>query len=230
MGNKKLLFLIVLSLVFHCSFSQIRWEAKGGIHYSSIIAENQHGDKANINSTPGLYLGLGVKIPIIDHFFLNPSIISARRGFRINGTSDVLGWGKDLKVRTSYIELPVDLLYTPKAGPGNLLVAAGPYAGYGAGGKWKTSAPVILGDISIPDNGDVDFQNDNSYRRDRSFVYARPWDYGIHFKVGYMLLGQYALSFEMQHGIANLEPRWGDYNYGGRIKNKAWGLVLSYTF
>lgn len=230
MHNKKLFLLVVFLFMFHCSFSQVRWEVKGGIHYSDIMAEDRGGNKANTNPAPGLYLGLGAKIPIVNHLFLNPAIVSVRRGFRINGTSDVLWWGKDLQVRTSYIELPVDLLYTPKAGPGNLLIATGAYVGYGTGGKWKTSVPVTIGDIRIPNNGEVDFQNDASYRKDRSFVYARPWDYGVHFKVGYMLFGQYALALEMQQGIADLEPRWGDYDSEGAIKNKAWGLVLSYTF
>ncbi len=230
MSNKKICLLIASMFAFHCSFSQVKWQLKGGINYSNITAEDRDGDKAHTNAVAGLYLGLGAKVRIADHFFLNPSLVCARRGFRLDGVSDVLWWGKDLKTRASYIELPVDLLYSPKAGPGDLLIAVGPYTGHGIGGKWKTSSPVVIGDIVTSDKGDIDFQNDASYRKDRSFVYAKPWDYGVHFKIGYALFSRYSLSFEMQQGIANLEPRLGDYTPEGTIKNKARGLVLGYTF
>ncbi|MCO5240196.1 MAG: hypothetical protein M9904_09065 [Chitinophagaceae bacterium] len=69
------------------------------------------------------------------------------RGFRVDGIFNVLWWEKDIKARASYIEMPVDLLYSPKAGSGNLLIAVGPYVGYGTGGKWKTGVQVVTGDI-----------------------------------------------------------------------------------
>lgn len=230
MSYKKSFLCIAWVLMFHNAFSQIRWELKGGVQYSNIMAKDRDGNKAGTHSAAGLYLGLGAKIPVANHFLVHPSLVSARRGFNINGVSQVLWWGSDLKVRTSYIELPVDFLFTAKIGPGNLVAGAGPYAGYGVGGKWKTSEVVVIGDIVTSDKGEVNFQDDASYGGDRSFVYARPWDYGVHLKAGYALFNRYAVSFEMQQGTANIEPRWGNYETGGTVKNKAWGLVLSYTF
>ena len=229
--NYKKLFLFTVSLfMFHNTFSQIKWEVKAGISSSDIRVENRHGEKASTLPVSGLRLGIGASIPLTDHFFLQPSFVRTKRGFRIDGVSDILWWGADLKVRTSYLELPVDLLYTFPVGTGNLSFAAGPYAGYGTGGRWETSSTVLLGDIIIPGNGEVDFQNDASYRNDRSFVYAKPWDFGLHFKIGYTLFSRYSVSLEMQNGLANLEPPWGDYKPEGSVKNRAWGLLLGYTF
>ena len=230
MNYKKSFLITILFFMYYTAFSQVKWEIKAGFHYSGIRAENRNGAKANPHNIPGLYLGLGVKIPLTYHFFLQPSFIRVRRGFRIEGVSDVLWWGEDLKVHSTYIELPVDLLYTFAAGAGDLSIAAGPYVGYGTGGRWETAGTVSIGDIMIPGNGEVDFQKDSSYRNDRSFVYAKPWDFGLHFKVSYVLFSRYSVSLEVQNGLVNLKPPWGDNKPDGSVENKAWGVILGYIF
>ena len=63
----------------------------------------------------------------------------------------------------------------------------------------------------IEGKGDIAFHNDNSYSRTmETYVYAKPWDYGVHFKMGYTLVDRYSLIFDLQQGIANLQPSWAD--------------------
>lgn len=230
MHNKKLLLLLVFMGMLCGCFAQIRWEIKAGLNYSNIAAKDQDGNKANTSFVPGIYLGLGAAIQLSNQFAIQPTLAYARRGLKQERQSHI-SWGDDFDARTSYIELPVDLLYSPKIGPGNLLLAAGPYIGYGTGGSWTTSGPVIIGDIEIVGEGDIAFQNDYSYAADmNTYVYAKPWDYGVHFKLGYVLFHQYSLAFEMQQGIADLQPEFGDYKPESTVRNKSFGVSLGYRF
>jgi hypothetical protein len=231
MRIKKLLLLLALIGITSSCFAQINWEVRAGMNYSNVTAKDRDGNKANTSSVPGIYLGLGAGIPLSDQFSVQPSIVYSKRGFKQPGASFV-GWGKDFEAKVSYFELPVDFLYSPKIGPGNLLLAAGPYVGYGTGGSWKTSGPVTVGDIMFEGKGDISFQNDNSTsgKGTNSYTYAKPWDYGVHLRLGYALFGQYSLSFELQYGVADLAPRWADYKPENSLRNKSFGVVLGYRF
>lgn len=231
MQIKKLLSILVVLVITGTCFGQVRWAVKAGLNYSNISAEDKDEVKANTKSVPGIYLGLGADIAMANQFSLQPTLIYAKRGFKQSGPSNV-GWGKDFEARVSYFELPIDFLYSPRIGPGNLLLGAGPYLGYGTGGSWTTSGPVIVGDIVYDAKGDISFQNDNSTRGEgtNSFTYAKPWDYGAHFKLGYALLDRYIVSFEAQYGVANLTPNWGDLKAQGSLRNKSFGISLGYRF
>src|SRR5690606_37367937 len=133
------------------------------------------------------------------------------RGLKQEDPSGFIGLGTGVEVKVSYVELPIDFMYRRTIGPGNLLVAAGPYLAYGTGGTWSTNGPLLVGDVIVDGTGDIAFQNDRSHAVDvDTYVYAKPWDYGVHVRLGYALFGRYPLSFEMQQGIANLPPKWND--------------------
>lgn len=227
---KKLLLGAAFICLSGISFAQVKWSVKTGLHYSNITARDRDGNKVQTSAIPGICLGLSAIIPLTDRFAINPTLVYAKRGFEQKGAATHIGWGKNFEARASYIELPVDFLYRPKIGPGNLLLAAGPYIGYGTGGRWTADGPVAIGDIIIDEKGAVAFQKDESYGELGTYVYAKPWDYGMHFRIGYILFDHYSISFEMQQGIADLQPQWADYKPESSIKNKSWGVSLGYRF
>lgn len=226
---KKSLSLLTLTAIVGSCFAQLKWDIKAGLNYSNVTAKDRDGNKANTSSVPGIYLGLGTSIHLSHQFALQPTLVYARRGFKQTESSHI-GWGNNFEAKVAYIELPIDLLYSPKIGPGSLLLAAGPYVGYGTGGKWTTSGTVLIGDIMIDGKGDIAFQNDSSYGDMNTYVYAKPWDYGAHFKIGYSLFNQYSLSFDMQQGIADLQPNWADYKPENSVRNRSFGVSLGYRF
>ncbi|KEO75607.1 porin family protein [Anditalea andensis] len=231
MTIKILAHLIFFMTLFGSAVAQVKWDIKAGINYSNISAKDQDGNKANTSSVPGIYLGMGVALPLSSQFSVHPSLIYAKRGFKQHGPASHLVWGEDFEGKVSYFELPVDLLYSQKIGPGNLLLAVGPYLGYGTGGSWTSKGTVLIGDILIEGSGDVAFQNDYSYGRDmNTIVYARPWDYGAHCKIGYSLFNHYTISLDIQRGLANLQPRWADYRPGGTLRNRSMGVSIGYSF
>jgi len=229
MRIKKAISLLVFTFVLSPCFAQVKWGVQAGLNFSTLIAKDLDGNRVNTSSVPGIYLGLGIGIPLSERFSIEPSLVYAKRGSKAHETS-MFGWGKDFDARVSYVELPVSLQYNPEIGPGRLLIAAGPYLAYGTGGKWTTSAPVLIGDIMIDNKGDVNFQNDASYGEYGTYVYGRPWDYGAHVSLGYALFDRYTLSFTLQQGIANLEPQWADYQPESSLRNRSIGLILGYRF
>ncbi len=232
MNLKKLLATFAfITVVNYSCIAQIKWNANAGLTYSNVVAKDRDGNAANTSSVPGIYLGLGIDLPFSQLFAVRPAIVYAKRGFKQPGSSHI-GWGKDFEAKTSYIELPVDFLYSPTIGPGNLLLAVGPYVGYGTGGRWTTSQTVVVGDIAFDGQGDIAFQNDAiiSGKGTNSHTYANPWDYGLHFRIGYALFGQYSVSLDVQRGIADLQPRWGDFKPESTVRNKSLGITAGYSF
>jgi len=236
---KKILCLLVgLFLGLTIGFAQTQWHFKAGVGFSKIgtnygkinqgLGDGKNPPNYDVEAVSGITLGLGPTFKLNEVFSIQPTLVFARRGFKQSGRSDVAR-GVDFKANVSYFELPVDLVFSPKLGPGNLFLGVGPYLGYGAGGKWKTAGPVFIGDIVIDNKGDVAFQKDNSYGTMETFVYAKPWDYGAQLKVGYTLFKHYTVLFEVQRGLANIHPQWSDYKSDVRIKNQSYGVSLAYS-
>ncbi|WP_343321220.1 outer membrane beta-barrel protein [Sphingobacterium multivorum] len=226
---KKNALLLCLSLGAYTGYAQTKWNVKAGVAFSNVDAKNKAGDKASTAAVSGLYLGLGPTLRLSEYFSLEPAFIFAKRGFERN-EGNVIGWGKDFKAHTSYIEMPIDVVFNATIGAGKLEVGIGPYIGYGLGGKWKTSGPVHLGDIAIGEEGDIKFTNDASEGEYGSYNLGRPFDYGARAKVNYLFREHYLVGIEVQKGIANLESKWGDYKSGDAIRNRSLGISLGYRF
>lgn len=229
MNVKKITLLLCLSAGAYLSYAQTKWNIKAGIAISNVDAKNKAGNKANTSSAAGLYLALGPTINLSERFSLEPAVVFAKRGFE-RKEGNFIGWGKDFKANTSYIEMPIDIVFNAMIGKGTLQVGLGPYIGYGLGGKWKTSGPVYLDDIAIGEEGNIKFTNDASEGEYRDYNLARPFDYGARAKVSYLFMRHYLVGMEFQKGIANLESKWGDYKSGGTIRNRSLGISVGYRF
>lgn len=231
MNRKKIFSICLLMNAILCSYAQVNWHISAGLNYTNISATIQDAGKANSEALPGIYLSLGAELPLSEHFSVQPALAYAKRGFKQAGSATI-GWGKDFEAKVNYLELPVDFIYSLGLGSGKLQFAAGPYLGYGTGGKWQTNGSVLVGDIVFEGPGDISFQNDAtiSGKGLNSLTYAKPWDYGLRFRIGYAFLGRYALSLLTQHGLANLQPRWADFKPQNTIRNRSVGAMLSYGF
>lgn len=227
-ARRPVVLLVFLSIFGHC-YAQVTWDVKAGLNYSNVAVKDGDGTRPNTSPVPGILLGIGLGIPLWDQFSIQPSLVYAKRGFKAPESSPI-GWGKGFDARVSYLEFPVSLRYGPKIGPGRLLVAAGPYLGYGTGGTWHTDEAATIGDIMIGNKGDMKFQDDASYGDYGTYVYGKPWDYGIHVSVGYSLVDRYTLSFGLQRGVADLESRWADYQPDRSLRNRAMGVAIGYSF
>lgn len=230
MKNKFLPLLVFIGMG-STGFAQVNWEIKAGLTYSKIVVKETNGAYSNTSLVPGPYAGMGVSIGLTDLMSLQPSIMYARRGFKTSRSSGMLRWSEDLDVQSTYLELPFDFTLMPRLGPGRMLIALGPYISHGSGGRWSSKQDATIDDIYVGTKGKVVFHEDNSYANDETtLVYARPWDYGGHFRVGYAVYSQYVISFEMQEGLANLQPALRDRSAEGSIRNRSFAISLAARF
>jgi hypothetical protein len=54
-------------------------------------------------------------VRLSDNFSLEPAFVFAKRGFERKDGS-FIGWGKDFKANTSYIEMPIDVVFNATIG------------------------------------------------------------------------------------------------------------------
>lgn len=224
--------LLTLVTAVQISHAQTKISVKAGVNYSNIILEDGAGDQQETQSTPGLRIGLSVDVPIAGHFYIQPELMYSRKGFK-QDDSWYAGLDNNFTVNANYIELPVNFLYKPTMGSGKLLLGAGPYLGYGTGGNWEAEEPVVIGDIIYDDHGDVFFTDDafDGGGGGDSYAYGKALDYGANFLLGYEFFNKISAQFNIQLGLANLQPEYDDgTTREGVLRNIGYGFLLGYTF
>jgi hypothetical protein len=223
-----LLFLLIAAI--NTANAQTKVGVKAGMNFSSVMMKDENGNKINTQSVPGILLGLTVDIPITGDFYIQPAAQYSRKGYK-QETGGFYGSASNFKVSASYIEVPVNLLYKPHLGSGNLLLGAGPYIAYGTGGNWKSDNDAAIGDIVVGKKGDVIFKNDAMDGGDiNSYIYGKPLDYGLNFLAGYEFFNKLSVQFGAQLGLANLQPHIDGVTREGKLKNSGFGISLGYKF
>ncbi|MBB6498623.1 porin family protein [Pedobacter cryoconitis] len=232
MKHKKIqlpLLLVILISASNITNAQTRFGIQAGVSFSNVKEKMENGSKANTQSLPGLLIGLTADVPLTDDFYIQPALLYNRKGFK-QESGGFYGSATNFKVKADYIELPVNFLYKPKMGMGNLILGVGPYIGYGTGGKWKSDSEILLGDIRIKGEGSVAFRNDGSFRNDSEYTYGKPFDYGFNATLGYEFRNSLTLQITGTAGLANLVPRFNDYQPDGSLRNKGFGIAIGYKF
>lgn len=228
----KISFLIVPVILFFSiklSFAQVKLGVKAGVNFSKVSLSSTTSGKPAVDPKAGIVLGLTADIPVRGDFYLQPTLLYADRGYKLesNYMTDVTN---KFDVSASYLEIPVLVLYKPQLGGRKLLIGAGPYIGYGIGGNWKSDVGFLVGDVVTSNHGDVVFKNDSVDGAYEQYVYGKPIDYGANFTLGYEFLSHLTAQFNAQFGLANLQPKYAGVKQDGSLKNKSIGFSVGYKF
>ncbi|HEY8387296.1 MAG TPA: outer membrane beta-barrel protein, partial [Parasegetibacter sp.] len=124
----------------------------------------------------------------------------------------------DAVVNLSYVEIPVNFLYKPMLGAGNMLLGFGPYVGFGIGGKIK---PESGNDIDIEFGNSIDPLDPPTFRR---------MDAGANLLAGYEFSNKFSFQINAQLGLVNIAPEVNGSSSQASIKNTGFGLSLGYRF
>lgn len=242
---KKSLLTATLLLIVANGFAQVRYGITGSGQGSTISASV---DLTNlgpafgvpiipVNARTGFRAGLMADFPLSGRFSIRPQLLYSAKGGDVQTGAFVAGLlqkfspntptttiaGIESKAIINYMELPVQLLYGFFAGPGRLLVGAGPYAAVAVGGSINGKA--------------IDFNTSN----------FRKLDLGITASVGYELTMGLSLSAYYTHGLTNISknstPNLGGINpldpaaslaaldpsaFGGTLHNRSYGISVGY--
>jgi len=225
--NLKSLLLIVLFSTCGIANAQTKFGITAGVSFSNVTEKAENGGKAGTQSLPGLRVGLTADIRLAGDFYAQPALLYARKGFK-QESGGFYGSATNFQVRADYVELPVTFLYKPKMGMGRLLLGAGPYIAYGAGGSWESDTDIMIGDIMMKGNGNVVFRNDASVRNDSEYTFGKPLDYGFNATLGYAFLEHLSVQLTGMIGLADLVPHFNGYQPGGSLRNKGLGISVGY--
>ncbi|MEZ0538476.1 porin family protein [Fibrella arboris] len=236
--------VLILSLCSSAVVGQVRYGIMGSVqasNVSSTVDLSSLGPTLGtltvpINQRVGFRAGLMADIPVTDQLSIRPQLLYSVKGGNVDvGTfvsnalakfglpSSTFSIGTSIsKVVVNYIELPVLATYSLDAGPGQLVVGAGPYAAVAVGG-------TINGE---PINFDT-----SSFRKH---------DLGVTASLGYELPMGLTLSAYYAHGLTNFSknatPNLASLNptnptasldpsaFGGTLRNRSYGLTIGYFF
>jgi hypothetical protein len=190
-------YLAIFALFFTvASYAQSGIGIKAGTNFSAVRGS------AYTKLMTGAAVGVYAEFPLAKELYLQPNLFYEMKGGKAKH-------GGDMKVKLNYLTLPVDLVYKPKLGSGNLVLGAGPYLGYALSGK-------IKGDPHGGSfNGDRNpFKGNNDFRR---------WDAGGHLQVGY------EFSNGLTVGVNGSVSAFSIRSEGTKYRNTAFGVTLGYA-
>jgi len=162
---------------------------------------------------------------------LQPALLFSQKGEQLHyeqyqgGFAGSYGYEVASTSRTNWLELPLNIVYTPRSTHG-LQVLAGPYVALGVGGRQcgtvSGNNPVgIVGYYSYPINERISYGSGTGNRR---------FDAGLNFGLGYRQgPAQVQLSYSL--GLVNLHSRGADYPATGAYYDfyQAYNRVLQLT-
>lgn len=177
--------------------SQIKFGVKGGVNIATV-STNWQGDFAedepNLKSTFGYHIGAISDISFTDKLGFQPALLLSIKGAKEDetGYTDI--------TRFTYLELPLNARYNVTE---SFSVLAGPYLGYGLGGKntyKEDGEQEEKTDIKFG-SGEIDFDTFDSSEE----IHARALDFGINLGVGYTV-SKIVIGANYGMGLSNIFP------------------------
>jgi len=205
---KKTMMVLLLSLLVGGStlFAQ-GLGLRAGLNFQNLTGDGVEDGKM----VPRFNIGVDYEIAVAPDFYFAPGLLFASKGSK----SEWEGVDVEETMTLNYLEVPLNLVYKPVLGSGNLIVAFGPYLGYGLGGKYKLEGSE--GGVSASVEEDITFGSNEDED-------LKPLDVGANIGFGYMFGAGLSLQFNTQLGLVNISH--GD----DAVKNTGFGLSLGYRF
>lgn len=168
---------------------------------------------------PGFLLGTTVEFPVSPAFAIETGLLFSSKGFKMEESDTYMNETMEYKSKLNllYLDVPITLLGRLNVGDKtNLFLSAGPYLGFGLGGKAKTE--ITSNGQTEKDEQDIKFGSDESEDDLKRFDYGLVFGGGIEY-------GVFQFGVYYEHGLANLSIA-SDENL--KIKNKALNVAVTY--
>src|SRR6478672_7683994 len=183
---------------------------RSGVNFQNINGKDAAGNNLKNDLLTGFNAGVNAEIPLSSGFYLQPGVLYSTKGAK---------WSNGSKVKLSYIEVPVNFVYKPVLGSGNMLLGFGPYVGFGVAGK------------VVPASGS---STDVQFTKDYDVTSAAPqfkrFDAGGNLLAGYEFANNVSFQVNAQLGLADINPKTTATNDKTKLNNTGFGLSLGYRF
>jgi len=210
---KKILFTLLLTITAFTGFAQsVNFGLKGGFNLSNQSISGTTF-KLDGKSLIGFHFGAIAEIGFAN-ISLQPGVFFSTKGYKsvaelVDNNQQNVGTAT-YKTTLNYIEIPVNVFYNIKAGPGTVIyLGGGPFIAYGISGNTSGEGPkssLHFGKSDEPGN------------------YKNP-DYGINIIAGVKILKTITLDAGYGLGLGNIT-----YADGATLKNKVISFSVGYLF
>lgn len=200
-----LLFVITVGLLLSAKAQQNSWGVRVGMNISSASDKVDEGPEPDYKNKVGFRIGVIGDLGLTEHFYIQPGLYFTTLGAK----QEVLG--KDATVNLNYLQLPVLFSYRFNVAENvKLHINAGPYIGYGIGGKIKYAG------VKIDAFGDG--EDEGGLKR---------FDAGLSFGAGISVKQIYfGLNYDL--GLANIVDK--DVSEGVKSRLRNFGITVGYNF
>jgi hypothetical protein len=215
MKSKVLLLALATTALSLTSKAQVSFGLRAGVNFQNINGEDAGGHDFDYKMKTGFNIGVNAELPVAPDFYVQPGLLFSTKGAK----QEVTG-ADDYKIKLSYLEIPINLLYKPALGPGKLLLGFGPYIGIAVGGKIKQGS----------NDESLQFKNDVKSTDPKASLTLKRMDFGGNLLAGYELTKQISVQLNAQLGMSNLAPKVDGKKTGIKSKNTGFGISFGYRF
>ena len=224
--TKHSLSITLFLLLFFCGtlHAQLKLGVEAGPDFSRLLnilqGFNGNGQPVSQNSqaVTRFYGGLFLDIPLDknDQFILQPSLRYRGAGGETPQIIDYNGnrLADKTKYRFNYVDLPVQLLYSPSLSFGKPWIGGGFYSGILVNASTKAGSDAAQSlTIGSASNDDV-----------------KRFDFGFNATIGLTLKCGVLIGGDFQQSLGNLTPTSSGSNSASKVRNTMWGIHVGYTW
>jgi hypothetical protein len=216
--KKKMMVAAMAGLLTASAFGQSMVKETGrttfgiraGVNFQNINGKDAAGNDLKNDLLTGFNAGINAEIPLSSGFYLQPGALYSTKGAK---------WNNDSKVKLSYIEVPVNFVYKPILGTGNMLLGFGPYVGFGINGK-----------VESPNGSSEAVKFSKDYDATSGSPQFKRFDAGGNLLAGYEFANNVSFQVNAQLGLADINPNTTAANDKTKFNNTGFGLSLGYKF
>lgn len=217
--NRKLLVTAIVGLFSLPMFAQemtvtanrTTFGIRAGVNFQNINGKDADGDELENDVLTGFHAGVNAEIPVGTGSYLQPGLLYSAKGAKFSNS--------DNKVKLNYVEVPINFVYKPILGTGNMVLGFGPYVAFGIGGKTEIGGQEI----------DVEFKD--TFDPTVAAFQVKRFDAGGNLLAGYEFANKVSFQVNAQLGLVNIAPEIsGSTNDDTKWKNTGFGLSLGYRF
>jgi hypothetical protein len=192
---------------------------RAGVNFQNINGKTYDNKDVNFKLKTGFNVGVNAEIPVAPEFYVQPGVLFSTKGAKDKDDDDI-------KVKLSYIEVPINFLYKPELGAGKLLLGIGPYVAFGIGGKVSDAAGK---------ERDIEFKSKVTQTEYLTAGAPSPFlkrlDVGGNLLFGYELSSKISAQLNAQLGLVKINTEIeGISNDNTKYKNTGFGVSLGYRF
>jgi len=242
--------------------AQVTFGPRVGVNLANVAVELKEGEEPKTRMLPGGQFGLMLNARF-GKLAIQPAILYSQKGYRtdddrtVRFTDTTFGKGAEIvrtteisgnvksRLRLEYVEIPVNLVYTT-GGDQGFQVLAGPYVGFGIGGKFKVDAydQTVAVTTSV-DGGpavtqtsttkikeqsmDAEFKGDVKKGDPGDKIFINTPDFGVNLGLGY-LVNNFQVQALYGLGLSNLIPKTEGKKPDNKLQNRVIQVTLGYLF